>query len=135
MGTESKKIRAILPWFAAVVFMILWSVQDSLIVVWAAARHPRIPKIALDLADSARTDFKREEQKYFLSYGLYIPLEDMMYGDQLSQGAVRYAQALRKSCSGMRADAGFAIWLPLRTRWPLFGERVMEWCWKPSLQR
>lgn len=135
MGAESKKIKVILPWVAAVIFVIVWSVQDALVVVWAAARHPRIPKSAQDFVEPARTDFKRQEQKYFLSYGLYVPLEDMMYSDELSQGAVRYAQALRKSCSGMRAESGFAIWLPLRTRSPLIGERVMEWCWKPSLQR
>jgi hypothetical protein len=135
MGSKPKKIRLIIAMIAALLMMLMWSMQDTIVILWAASRHPKIPKEALVYVEPARTEFKRQEQKYFLGYGIYVPLEDMMYIEQLSNAKARYAEALAKSCSGLRSDSGFAIWLPLKSKWPLMGERVMEWCWRPPVQR
>ena len=134
MGAESKKI-SLIAWVCAVFLTLFWSTSESLKVIWATSRHPRLPKRSIDILEPQITDFKRDEQRYFLEYGVYIPLEDMMFVQQLTEGGERYGNALIKSCSGLRPGSGFAIWLPLKTRWPLLGERVLEWCWKPPMQR
>ena len=134
MGAEQKKMIAA-SWGAALILVFIWSVSDSLRVFWATNHHPLVVKAAMDLVEPARTEFKRSEQKYFLSYGIYVPLEDIMYAEQLPSGGARYAEALRRSCSGMQAGSGLAIWLPLKVVLPLVGERVMEWCWKVPVQR
>jgi hypothetical protein len=134
MGAKSQKIKY-MPWAVIVCLAIGWSTFESLLVVWAASRHPKISKNIIDVARLGNTDFKREEQKYFLQYGIYIPLEDMMFVEELSQRGERYTAALNRSCSGLTVGYGFAIWLPLKTRWPLLGERISEWCWKPPIQK
>jgi hypothetical protein len=133
MGAKPKKI-GIVSWVCAIGLGLVWSTHESLVIFWATSRHPKLAKNALDLSGPAMTDFKREEQKYFLGYGIYVPLEDMMFVSQIPRGDERYADALHRSCSGL-SGGGFAIWLPLKTRWPLIGERVSEWCWKPQIQK
>ena len=134
MGAKQKNI-VIGTWVLGFFFMLLWSTRDSLIVFWATSRHHQIAKFSVDLVGPARVEFKRAEQKYFLRYGIYLPLEDIMYVEQLPGGGARYGDALQRSCSGLQVGSGLAIWLPLRTRWPFLGERVMEWCWKPPVKR
>jgi hypothetical protein len=100
----------------------------------AVTRHPNIPKDSFQLVEPARTEFKRTEQKYFLDYGVYVPLEDIMYVEQLSSSGERYREALLDACEDISLKNGMAIWLPLRVKLPLLGERVYEWCWKPPVK-
>lgn len=134
MGAEQKTMISLF-WSLALMMAFCWSVSDSLKVFWATNRHPLVAKSSLELVEPARTEFKRSEQKYFLNYGIYVPLEDIMYAEQLPNGGARYAEALRRSCSGMQVGSGLAIWLPLKVVLPLLGERVIEWCWKVPVQR
>jgi hypothetical protein len=134
MGAEQKKV-ILFSWILGLVFVSVWSVFDSLRVVWATSRHYSIKKSSLESTDSARADFRRSEQKYFLDYGIYIPLEDIMLVEQLPLGGARYSEALVRGCRGLKVGSGVAIWLPLKTKWPLFGEKVIEWCWKPPVIR
>lgn len=133
MGAEQKKV-VILSWLIAVCVMAICSTWDSMMVGWAVYKHPPVDVSVLSSIEPARTEFRRKEQKYFLESGIYIPLEDIMFVDQLAKGGKTYAMALRESCSGLGHERGLAIWLPLKIKIPLFGERVKEWCWKPSLQ-
>ena len=133
MGTKQKTIVSV-SWFLAILLAILWSSSDSIRVFIAASRHPDIGKESFNLAEPARTEFKRREQKYFLEYGIYVPLEDIMYVEQLSSSGERYAESLRLTCAELSMKNGIAIWLPLRVKWPLMGERVLEWCWKPPVK-
>ena len=134
MGAEQKNIVAV-SWVVALLIMAFWAPGEGLRVFWATSRHHQISKVALELVEPARTEYKRAEQKYFLEYGIYVPLEDIMYVEQLPGGGVRYGDALQRSCSGLQLGSGLAIWLPLRIKWPFFGERVIEWCWKPPVKR
>lgn len=142
MGAKSKKVNLI-SWALAIFLALAWSTADSMAVLWATSRHPKLSKSIFDHIDSAILEFKREEQKYFLKYGIYVPLEDMMFVSQIPKSGERYAEALYRSCSALGSSngnasgnsKGFAIWLPLKTRWPIIGERVSEWCWKPPMQK
>jgi hypothetical protein len=142
MGAKSEKV-TLIAWAVATCLALAWSTADSLTVLWAASRHAKVSKSIFDSSGSAILEFKREEQKYFLKYGVYVPLEDMMFVSQIPMSGERYSDALNRACSGLESShgnasgnaKGFAIWLPLKTRWPLIGERVSEWCWKPQIQK
>jgi len=69
-----------------------------------------------------------------LDSGIYIPLEDIMFVDQLAKAGKIYTTALKENCSDLNDVRGLAIWLPLKIKIPLLGERVQEWCWRPNLQ-
>ncbi len=132
MGPKQKKI-IILSWVLAILTAFLWSASDSIRVLIAAIRHPVLGKESINLVEPAMTEFKRQEQKYFLGYGIYVPLEDIMYVEQLPSAGARYAESLRQTCADLGSKNGLAIWLPLKVKWPLLGERVFEWCWKPAV--
>ena len=66
---------------------------------------------------------KRKIQRHYLDYGIYIPIDDIILdleeGDQISQ-----SKMLRKVCG----EGNAYVWVPLRFRLPLIGEKVFEWC-------
>lgn len=134
MGPKQKKI-VILSWVISISFVFFWSLSDCLKVLVAVYRYPPSRKSQIQVNEIVRTDFRRSQQKYFLDYGIYVPLEDIMYVDQLPSGGERYADALISSCAGLRPGDGIAIWLPLKIKLPLIGEKVREWCWKPPTIR
>jgi hypothetical protein len=133
MGAEQKKV-IILSWSLAFLAVLMISTWDVFVVLWAVSNHPPVKPEVLVSSESIKTDFKRDEQKYFLASGIYIPIEDIMFMDQLSQSGARYSNALQKHCSSLNQEKGVAIWLPLKIRMPIFGEIVKEWCWKPRLE-
>lgn len=133
MGAEQKKV-IIWSWVVAVLVMASLSAWEAIVVAWAVYRHPPIHASVLTSAEPGRTEFRRSLQKYFLESGIYIPLEDVMFVDQLANGGKNYSVALKENCSGLTGERGLAVWLPLKIRVPLIGERVKEWCWRPSLQ-
>jgi hypothetical protein len=134
VGSKQEKI-VFGSWVIAILVVAVWSSSASLAVFWATTRHPPISRMALRLGEPELTEFKRSEQKFFLDYGLYVPIDDIMFVGQLPSGGTRYAEALARSCSGIMAGTGIAIWLPLKLKLPLLGERVLEWCWKPPMLR
>lgn len=133
MGSEQKKVVWI-SWVFAIVVACVFSAWQTLIVGWAVLKHPSVPATAFSAPEPERTEFRREEQRYFLDFGIYIPMEDIMYVDELAGGAKSYAEVLEGACGGLKSDRGLAIWLPLKIKVPLIGERVKEWCWKPNIQ-
>jgi hypothetical protein len=133
VGAKQKAIIAI-PWLLAFLMAFLWSFSDSIKVLVATSRHPLLGGESVNLVEPARTEFKRQEQKYFLEYGVYVPLEDIMYVEQLPSSGERYAASIKMTCADLSTKNGLAIWLPLRVKLPLLGERVFEWCWKPQVK-
>jgi hypothetical protein len=133
MGAEQKKV-VILSWVIAGLVMMIASAWDAIIVGWAVYKHPSVNVSVLSTIEPARTEFRRKEQRYFLDSGIYIPLEDIMFVDQLAKAGKSYTTALKENCSDLNDVRGLAIWLPLKIKIPLLGERVQEWCWRPNLQ-
>ena len=76
-----------------------------------------------DLSQSPVLSSKRKIQRHYLDYGIYIPIDDIILdleeGDQISQ-----SKMLRKVCG----EGNAYVWVPLRFRLPLIGEKVFEWC-------
>jgi hypothetical protein len=134
MGSKSKKVVKLL-WILSFLVAFYWSGQDSFAVFFATSRHPQISRSTPDLIEPARTEFKRGEQKFFLSYGIYVPLDDIMFTEQLATHGNKFTEVIERTCSGVSVGRGIAVWLPLKIKIPFFGERVSEWCWRPQVQR
>lgn len=141
MGSKQKKI-VVGSWLVALLSLVAWSVSQTVVVMWATAHHPKVAPRSELLHEPALTNFKRSEQIFFQDYGLYIPLDDIMLVEQLSLSGNRFADALKRSCSNVNPSnghsiwsSGIAIWLPLKFKLPLLGERIVEWCWKPPMHR
>lgn len=66
---------------------------------------------------------QRQIQAHYLSYGVYIPLDDIVIGAHVSN-----TQPLMKSIEGVCGPGVTAIWVPVAVHFPIFGEKVFEWC-------
>ena len=127
-------IALIAPLIAAVVWSGLPAAR-----AYYAARAFDFPTMAEhDWDDGAKTvELRRHLQKHFLNHNVYIPMEDIVVAnpnetDQGHAGNERnpanVAMLMQKACGKGR----LYVWIPLKIRVPISGEKVIEWCWKPS---
>jgi len=113
---------------------IVWTVLPSL-KSWVAATIFEQQTISAS-AWETHTDFhelKRSIQRHFLNYDVYVPLEDMIQGLP-PQGSAAKASELSLLMQKACGQATLYVWIPIRFRIPLIGDRVTEWCWKPPIQ-
>lgn len=68
-------------------------------------------------------DRQRQIQAHYLSYGVYIPLDDIVIGAQDTR-----SQPLLASIEGVCGPGSTAIWVPVAFHFPILGEKVFEWC-------
>ncbi len=66
---------------------------------------------------------QRHIQAHYLSYGVYIPLDDIVIGAHDAK-----TQTLARSLDGVCGPGTTAIWVPVAFHFPIFGEKVFEWC-------
>ena len=66
---------------------------------------------------------KRALQKYYLSWDVYIPLDDIVISDErmIDHSLLK---VLKSSCGVGRVF----VWVPLRFHIPILGEKVLECC-------
>lgn len=72
------------------------------------------------------TIYQRKIQKHFLKYGIYIPMDDIVIDNQVGKIDETLFFLMRKSCGRGK----LYIWVPLKIRIPIIGEKVVEWCLK-----
>jgi len=81
--------------------------------------------IADSVSESESTSLasRRKIQQHYLGYGVYVPIDDIILdnGDESSSSQIK---VLKNSCGAGK----IFVWVPLRFRFPIFGEKVMEWC-------
>ena len=82
-----------------------------------------------DSEESAVT-IKRLIQRHFLDYSVYIPVEDIVIIASEKKEGNRLESLMTKACG----HGSLFVWIPLKISLPFYGEKVHEWCWKPSLQ-
>lgn len=117
---------------AAILVAAIWSLWPALRSTVAALSLPHVdPDIVTKGSESVQLELQRSVQKHFLTYGVYLPLEDIMFSARLLESNKELEPALRRACG----DSKFAVWLPLIVRFPLIGERSTEWCWKVTLKK
>ena len=68
-------------------------------------------------------EIKRLVHQHYLSYSIYIPLDDIVIYDQRRVEQPLTA-LLQQSCGSGSAY----VWVPLKMQLPLMGEKVWEWC-------
>ena len=123
---------ATISWIAAVAVISFASAYPAVRALVATARmEPVRHQVIINNDLQVRAELRRQIQKHYLNYGIYVPVEDIMFRDQVLQ----LNQSLESSVHHYCSDAVLGIWVPLKFRLPLMGERVVEWCWKPVIRK
>jgi hypothetical protein len=106
-----------------------WSSYPAALAGWAVISAKPAPMSKDDWLDPAHVlELRRQIQKHFLAHRVYIPLDDIVappLGDTDPGSALLLMQ---KACGRGR----LYVWIPLKFKVPLTGEKVIEWCWKPQ---
>jgi hypothetical protein len=107
----------------------LWSIYPA--VSAALATVPPPPMAAADWDDGERrVDLRRQVQRHFLRHDVYIPLEDIIVVSPQDVEPGSPSLLMQKACGRGR----LFVWIPLKFRLPITGEKVIEWCWKPQIK-
>jgi len=108
-----------------------WSLLPSLRSVMAITKFNQSTIGILDpTTEDSSTSVKRQIQRHFLDYSVYIPLEDIVIIANEKKSDTRLESLMTKACG----HGSLFVWIPLKISLPFYGEKVHEWCWKPSLQ-
>jgi hypothetical protein len=120
-------VLCLLPIAAAITLSLLPSVRYIIAVI----KFNQLSEGAIDL-ESVETEVlvKRQIQRHFLDYSVYIPVEDIVIIASDKKEDNRLESLMTKACG----HGSLFVWIPLKISLPFFGEKVHEWCWKPSIQ-
>lgn len=101
-----------------------------LLVALLASASPSISVIqanfsigTLNIGGLDEVSTKRSVQSYYLGYGIYIPISDIIVAGDSS-----IHDGLHKQLGKLCGEGRVYIWTPLRFKIPIFGERLIEWC-------
>lgn len=107
----------------------LWSCWPSLQALAATRRFELASVREQDWGDAQKgLEIRRQLQHHFLSHNVYIPLEDIVITQPAEGEPSELALLMQKACGRGR----LYVWIPLKFRVPITGEKVFEWCWKPQ---
>ncbi len=108
-----------------------WSLLPSLRAAVAVTKFSQITISASDLStEESAVTVKRQIQRHFLDYSVYIPIEDIVIIAPDKKEDNRMESLMTKACG----RGSLFVWIPLKISLPFYGEKVHEWCWKPSIQ-
>ncbi len=108
-----------------------WSFLPSLRSIVAITKFNQITMNAGDFdSEESAVTIKRLIQRHFLDYSVYIPVEDIVIIASEKKEGNRLESLMTKACG----HGSLFVWIPLKISLPFYGEKVHEWCWKPSLQ-
>lgn len=116
----------LLPAFA----VATWTLMPPLRAVAAAYMITPVKMAKEPMDELGWVDFRRHLQKHFSSYGLYIPMEDIIVSDPNLVGR-ELTQFMQNACG----DGSLYVWIPLKMRVPVYGTVVWDWCWVPEVAR
>jgi hypothetical protein len=112
---------------------LIWSTWPTLsaVVAVVSLRTPALYADEWSDADKV-VEVKREIQKHFLNNHVYLPVEDIVTvsdsGGEKASGTL--AELMKRACG----KGNIYIWIPLRFRVPLVGDRIFEWCWNGNVK-
>jgi hypothetical protein len=108
-----------------------WSFLPSLRSIVAVTKFSQIMIESADLdSEESSVTLKRQIQRHFLDYSVYIPVEDIVIITPDKKEDNRLESLMTKACG----SGSLFVWIPLKISLPFYGEKVHEWCWKPSIQ-
>lgn len=128
-------------WFKRLILLVLliaptiaalvWAGWPSVMAIAGVMTHEPLKLADDDLVDTSRVfATKRSIQKHLLHFGTYVPIEDIVTASPRDVASGDLSLLMQKACGRGKVF----VWIPLRIRLPIVGERVYEWCWKPQLQ-
>lgn len=134
MGPKTKKIGRRLPnkyfskllWrcmlFAPIAFAGYSSCKPAIFAI-IASNSIKSDSLTDGLNDFHQTFSQRKIQRHYLDYGIYIPIDDIIVnrGGDTNPSLIKM---LERTCG----RSPIYIWVPIRFRVPLAGEKVFEWC-------
>lgn len=107
---------------------LIWSVAPSIRAIVGVVTAPTLEAPQASANDELM--IRRNLQKHFLKFNVYIPLEDIIFAKREQKSVDRTVFLMQKICG----EGTMYVWVPLRTRTPIFGESVYDWCWKPTIE-
>ena len=108
----------------------VWTVLPALRAVAAAYSITPVAMPSSPMDSVAWVDFRRQLQKHFSEYDLYIPLEDIIVQDPELVGP-ELPRFMRKACG----DGLLYVWVPMKISVPIYGPVVWDWCWVPKVKK
>ena len=110
-------------------FALYWTTAPAAMAALATFRLTAPTLEDSEWSDVRRVvDLKRQIQKHFLDYSVYLPIEDIIAPSTLGNEQDELAFLMQSACGRAR----LYIWIPLKFRLPFIGNKVLDWCWKPS---
>lgn len=111
--------------FIALILSAIHVSSYNAILALVASSQLRLDQNQESLLNSSDFELqqKRLVQQHFLKYGIYIPIDDITVKD-VGIEADSYQLMLQQSCGSGK----LFVWVPLKFRLPLIGEKILEWC-------
>ncbi len=125
-----KQFAFILLLVAPLAAAVTWTIEPSFRTLLATLTYDSEP-LSEDVYDNyeQNLNLKRQIQKHFLNFKIYIPLEDIVtIGPNSKEKMMQDIMA--RSCG----KANIYVWTPLGFRLPFLGQKFIDRCWKPSIQ-
>lgn len=110
----------------------LWTAAPALRALYAAKNLQVSPSEITSGTQNPQKalELRRKVQKAFLDQNVYIPFEDIFFFEQLALAERdTFVNYVRQNCS--RGE--FFVWIPIKFRLPIIGDRIIEWCFVPPL--
>lgn len=112
-----------------IIFAIYWTVAPALAAKYATLKYlPTSIKVDQARSQHATITAKRQIQKFFLNENIYVPLDDIFISTDFLENDPALSLLMQNACG----QAKLYVWIPLKFRIPIFGDRVFDWCWKPQ---
>ena len=110
---------------------LAWAAWPAVMAMAGVMAQEPLKLADADLVDATHVfTTKRAIQKHLLSFATYVPLEDIVAASPRDVASGDLSLLMQKACGRGK----LFVWIPLRIRLPIVGERVYEWCWKPTLK-
>lgn len=130
MKSLTKQFALILLLVAPLAAAVTWTIEPSFRTLLATMTYQSEP-LTEDVYDNyeQNLNLKRQIQKHFLNFKIYIPLEDIVTIGPNSKEKMMQ-EIMARSCG----KANIYVWTPLGFRLPFLGQKFIDRCWKPTIQ-
>lgn len=106
-----------------------WSLDSLIRTVHAMVVCPIGKFVDLKKVESSdQLSLRRGLQRCLSDHDVYIPLEDIRWNDNGLLTSFDSSWTMQIQCDRARLH----VWVPLRFKLPVIGEKVIEWCWIPQ---
>lgn len=114
-----------------ILLALLWSGKPALLAFIATMTFEQTEFLSVEWEqDETQLNYGRRIQKHFRKYEIFIPLDDIMYRPVSPTYQEKLFLQLDQACG----HGNVYVWVPMYFRFPLTGNKALEWCWIPQLK-